>query len=416
MPFRFFLTAPWFGVAAGLLLSVSGAEFFASRWMPATLAATHLVVAGFMLQAMCGALLQFIPVAAGGNIRHPHWVAGFVHPVLSVSAALLAGAFLTQHAVLFFGAAHGFGFALGIFFLAAGYALWKTPAQGATIIALRSALVGLAVTVAVGILLATGLAKGDALPVLALTDIHAAWGLGGWALALLAGVSYFVVPMFQLTPPYPARFARTFPYAMLSLLLLWTGQLTTYPESVRKVLLLLMLGMGGVYGTVTLMLQARRRRKVSDHTLKFFRTAMLSLVALPCVMAVFFLWPGMEENPRVTVFLGVLLIVGVFVSAIEGMLYKIVPFISWLHLQRIGGLTVPPPAMNAMLSESAVRGQYYAHQGALLLLLLAVWLPELARFAGLAFALDCAWLGGNLLWAVRAYARFKSRIPAAAPG
>ena len=39
-PFRFFLTAPFFGVAAGVLLVVSGQNVFLSRWTPEALALT----------------------------------------------------------------------------------------------------------------------------------------------------------------------------------------------------------------------------------------------------------------------------------------------------------------------------------------------------------------------------------------
>ena len=60
VPFRFFLTAPLFGVAAGLLLIWFGADALASRWNAPTLALTHLLTVGFMLEAMCGALLQIL--------------------------------------------------------------------------------------------------------------------------------------------------------------------------------------------------------------------------------------------------------------------------------------------------------------------------------------------------------------------
>ena len=69
VPIRFFATAPWFGVAAGLLLLWQGPEALASRWSPATMALTHLMTAGLMLQGMCGALLQFVPVEAGEPVE-----------------------------------------------------------------------------------------------------------------------------------------------------------------------------------------------------------------------------------------------------------------------------------------------------------------------------------------------------------
>lgn len=414
VPFRFFLTAPLFGIAAGLLLFLQGGEMLASRWMPATLAATHLLVVGFMLQAMCGALLQFVPVAAGGNIWRPRLVAGIVHPVLAAATVLLVSAFLTQHSVLFTAAAHTFVLGLGFFGIVVSLALWRTPARGPTIVALRIALIGLLVTMALGATLATGLARGTAWPLLMLTDIHAAWGLGGWALVLLAGVSYFVVPMFQLTPAYPAWLARAVPLLLLAVLLLWSLQFVSANESGFKAVFFGGLGVGALFAAGTLYLQSRRRRKIGDTTLLFFRTAMLSLLAILLSALVFAVFPALGSEPRTAVWVGMLALVGVFVSAIAGMLYKIVPFVSWLHLQRLCGLGTLPPTMNQMLADTPMRRHFHIHLLALALLLAAVWFPAVARLAGLAFALDCAWLAYNLILAVQAYRGFRDRIRAAA--
>jgi hypothetical protein len=412
VPFRFFLTAPLFGVAAGLLLFMQGGAMLGSRWMPGTLAGTHLLVAGFMLQTMCGALLQFVPVAAGGNIWRPRLVAGVVHPLLVVAALLLATAFLTEYTVLFLAASYCFALALGIYLLVVGIALWRTPASGATIVTLRIALAGLLVTLIFGVMLASGLARGGNLPFVMLTDIHAAWGLGGWALMLLAGVAYYVVPMFQLTPAYPAWLARGVPWLLLVVLLLWTTQLFGFSDNARIALLMSGLGVAGIFAAETLHLQSRRRRKVSDSTLWFSRTAMISLLAILLSAALFAMLPTLLSDPRSAVWLGMLILAGVFVSAISGMLYKIVPFLIWLHLQRLGGLNTLPPTMNQMIAERAMRRQFFVHLGALALLLAAVWLPVLARLAGLALALDCALLGINLIVAVRVYLGFKDRIHA----
>jgi hypothetical protein len=410
VPYRFFLTAPWFGAVAGLLLAYLGGDMLASRWTPGALAATHLLVVGFMLQAMCGALLQFVPVAAGGNIWRPNWVAGAVHPLLIVAVTLLVAAFLSARPVLFMAAAHVFLVTLGFFGVVVSIALWRTPAQGATIMALRIALLGLLVTMGLGATLATGLARGGDLPLLILTDVHVAWGLGGWALMLVAGVSYFVVPMFQLTPAYPLWLARGLPLLLLGVLLVWSAQFVGFGDSLRMGILLVGLGVGSAFAVETLYLQSRRRRKVSDTTLLFFRTAMLSLLAIFLSALLFAMRPDFWDDPRAAVWIGMLALVGVFVSAIQGMLYKIMPFLNWLHLQRLCGLNMLPPTMNQMIPERAMRRQYYVHLLGLALLLLAVWLPVLARPAGLVFAADCVWLGVNLLMAVRVYRRFKADL------
>ena len=413
VPYRFLLTAPWFGVAAGLYLAAQGSEALSSRWAAETLALTHLLTLGFMLQAMCGALFQFVPVAAGGNVWRPGLVAGIVHPAFVVATLLLVFAFAGGRPELFLWAAALFGASIALYLGVVGWALLRTPAQGHTIVTLRYAVPGLGVTVALGVTLALGLGGVADLPLVETTNVHAAWGLGGWALLLLAAVSYSVVPMFQLTPPYPNWIARWLPPALMAALALWSYQLIGEAPFWAPAVLLAGGVLAAVYGGVTLQLQRRRRRKVTDATFLFFRGAMLCLFAIPVSVLVFTMVPGLADEPRGAVWLGVLALAGVFVSAIGGMLYKIVPFLGWLHLQRLGvSAGVLPPNMNQIIPELAMRRQMRVHFAALALLLAAVWVPVLARPAGLLFAASCAWLGWNLLGGARTYLRFKARIRA----
>jgi hypothetical protein len=110
----------------------------------------------------------------------------------------------------------------------------------------------------------------------------------------------------------------------------------------------------------------------------------------------------------------VLVFAGVFVSAITGMMYKIMPFLNWLHLQRLGAPLSAVPNMNRMIPAAAMTGQMRLHVLAVALLLAAIWQPGLMRLAGLAYAASSAWLGWNLLGAVRRYRGFRDQIRAAA--
>ena len=99
VPYRFFLVAPWFGVMAGILLAWSGPDAFASRWTPEAMALTHLIALGFMLQAMSGAVFQFIPVAVGGNVWRPRLVADTLQPLLVLATLLLVCLLYTSRCV-----------------------------------------------------------------------------------------------------------------------------------------------------------------------------------------------------------------------------------------------------------------------------------------------------------------------------
>jgi hypothetical protein len=86
------------------------------------------------------------------------------------------------------------------------------------------------------------------------------------------------------------------------------------------------------------------------------------------------------------------------------MLYKIVPFLAWFHLQNLGQSKVPAPAMNKILTEKAMTRQLFSHALAIALALGAVFLPEwLARPAGFVFVIANALLIWNLAGAVRRY-------------
>lgn len=414
VPYRFFLAAPWFGVMAGILLAWSGPDVFASRWTPEALALTHLIALGFMLQAMSGALFQFIPVAVGGNVWRPRLLANAVQPLLVLATLLLVAGFLFGRPGLLSAAVPLFLLAVGGLVIAVALALWRTPATGMTLWAMRMAIGGLAVTVLLGSLLAEALARGLPVPIIELTNIHLAWGLGGWALMLLAGVSYHVVPMFQLTLPYPLWFARGFGPLLLFLLLAWSGQYFLEDLRGSAVIGLPLLGVFSAYAGMTLWLQYTRRRKIHDATSLYFRVAMISLLAFAISGAAFFLHPEIGADPRLVIWMGVLAFVGVFVSAITGMMYKITPFLNWLHLQRLGAPMSAVPNMKKMLSAEAMTGQLRLHVLALLLLLAAVWLPGLARLAGMAFAASSIWLAWNLISAMRRYQTFRDQIRAVA--
>ena len=413
VPFRFFLTAPLFGMAAGLLLLWQGPAALASRWTGVALALTHLIAVGFMLQAMCGALLQMLPVAAGANIWQPQRVTHLTHAGLTVGTLLLLAGFLSEQALFFRIAVPFMTVSLGAFAVIVLFGLFRTPAKGPTIVALRIAVFGLIVTLSLGATLATSFGWQLALPLTEITHVHAAWGLGGWSLLLVAGVGYLVVPMFQLTPPYPGWFTRGFSVALFFLLAAWSISWLPLqrPDALQAALACAAALLAVAFAIVTLRLQGQRRRKVAEPTLLFWRLAMVCLILAAAGVVLQQLKPGEGEDYAGTPFLlGVLLMVGVFMPVISGMLYKIMPFLNWLHLQKIGKPGLVVPNMRQMIPEPRMTMQLRLHLAALLLLLGAVPLPWLVYPGGLALIASCAWLEWNVVEAARNYARFKDEL------
>ncbi len=405
VPLRFFLTAPLFMLLAALLLVVEGPEIMLSRHLPATLAATHLLTLGFTTMVMCGALLQMLPVVAGAPVAAPRLIAWMVYPLLVLGALAVAFSFLSEIVTLMYAGALLTAIALCIFLIATGHALLRSPSRSPSVPAMGYALLALSVTVALGITLVIARYHGLAVPYPALATLHPLWGLVGWTLVLIIGVAYQVVPMFQLTSAYPSAMTSRLTGILFLLLVLRSGFEFLSP-TIRDGLSFLVSATlaAGVFwfGAVTLQLQHRRKRKLNDPALMFWRSGLFLLLAAAMLGAGFPLLPP-EYRDTASFVLGILTLPGFILALINGMLYKIVPFLAWFHLQANFPGKGIVPNVRQMLPETMTRGQMRLYLAALTTLLLAVGLPHLARPAGILWALNAFWLAWNLLRVARIY-------------
>ena len=410
-PFRFFLTAPIFALLAGLLLLASGPQLFASRWTPAALALTHLITIGFMLQVMLGALMQILPVVAGANIAHPLRVATWVHALLVPGTLLLAAGLLTSDPLALRLAAVALALGVTLFLVAAGHALGGAPSGNPTILGLKLALLGLGATSGLGVVLALALDGSTELPVLQLTGIHLAWGLVGWSTTLLTAVALVVVPMFQLTPAYPQWFARRFFWSLFVVLACWSIACLAgwqWPTAALATGMLLLLA---VFAALTLHLQRHSKRARFDATQHYWRLAMLSALTACALALLSVLLPETAASRPLPLLWGVLVLHGSLISVISGMLYKIVPFLVWLHLQNAGGGRILAPNMQKVIDRRQIDYQLHAHLAALALLSAAALLPEWFTYpAATAVLVASGWLLRNLLAATAFYRQHRQRI------
>jgi hypothetical protein len=410
-PLRFFMTAPVFAILAGLLLLWSGPDLFASRWTPAALALTHLITAGFMLQAMLGAMMQLLPVMAGANMDRPLLVAGIVHAAITPGALLLVAAFLTYQPWLFGLAASFLGFGITVFIAAAARALHRADSPNRVVRGLKLALLGLSGTLVLGLLLAASLGGSLGLPLVQLANIHMSWGFVAWGCGLLATVGAVAVPMFQLTPDYPDWFGRGFALTALSVVSLWTVADLAGWEGLSRLLAAVVVVTSAVFAVLTLNIQRQSRRPKLDVVQLYWRVALFSALAA-CIF-----WLAVQGVPFLAdwsgwpLLFGVLLLFGGFMSVIIGMLYKISPFLVWLHLQNLGRGRLVAPNMKKVLAETQMERQMFANFAAFALLLLAVFWPAWFVYpAGLALVVANGWLLRNLLSAVGVYRDHVSKI------
>lgn len=394
VPLAFLLAAPWFGVAAGGVVAWHGAAVLASRWSAPVLAAVHLVTLGFLTMTMAGSLLQMIPAVAGLPLRGTSRLAAWGCPLLGAGAALLAAAFLSGHALLFALAAAMLLAAFSALLACLLPTLWqRTRAAAATAhIAggMRAAVAALLACIGAGLLLAGWLAGGPPVPVLPLVDTHAALGLGGWVLPLVMAVSFQVIPMFQATDPFPPPAARVLvPLVLLALAAWIAGRWLDAPW--RTVPALAGAALVTAYaGLAAALLLLRERTRTAAGT-RYWLLSLASLTAAAWLYA----WPGDRSDAR-TALVGVSFLAGCAMSAVNGMLYRIVPFLVWHHLRARLPQDVAVPKFAELIAPGRLRTQCRWHAAAVAALLAACVVPPLASVAGVVLALACLRLGLDL--------------------
>lgn len=409
LPLQFFLTAPLFLLVAALLIVMDPASL-ASRWTPQALALTHALTLGFLAMAMLGALMQMLPVVAGSPLPMPRAVAWFTQAPLVLGTLSLMMGFLSAGPLAFGIAIVLLGIGFAVFLAAATVSLVRATGN-VTVWGMRLAVLSLGLTFTLGLALALMRAGVWIAPARAATlAAHLAFGLLGWVLLLVVGVAFQVVPMFQITPPYPPLLGRWLTPGLFVLLLMHAAA----PGLPPRVGVLVEAGLAAgilLFAVATLRVQARRRRKLPDVTFDFWRLGMASLIASVTVWIVAQFSPTWADSDAYPLLLAMLFIGGFAVSVVNGMLYKIVPFLAWFHLQaqlqaRAGSI----PTMKDMIAEDRTRWQFRFHLIACGLLAVGLFWPLLARGGGLMLALSALLLAFNLLSAVRQFFRHGGRF------
>lgn len=398
------MPAPWLGVAAGLLLACGPADGLPHRFAPLALASVHALALAMLLPVMLGALFQMMPVVARVPVPGVRWLAPFV--------ALSGAAMATSLGVGFIGGegeAFRWAAGIGLFPLLVAGVLFVTGRRVARVDATTRTLawIGapLLLTVAAGIALAGVLGGWWTLPLPTLLSLHVAWGLGGWLGALVTGVAMTVLPMFWQVPQLPGRLQRCLPVAHWLLLLVFSVVIVMAPDGdIGRWGLLPWLAFAGLLGGSMLIAVLRARRRHDPHWL-LWAVASASMT-MAAILTIANLWlPGSTVLPW---WIGVLALVGSGVLPVTAMLGKIVPFLVWLHLRRMLPPRARVPVMQAIISPARQRQQGLLLLAALAALLALPWAPAwCARIGGLLFAAANAWLGFQLLTALRCMARMR---------
>ena len=363
---RFFLSGSLFGMLASVLIFFYGSSL-SSIASGSTLAIVHTLTLGVMASFMFGALFQMLPVIAGVHIKAPELISMRVNYALIFGTVFLIFAFFKGFNALFILAALFLSIAVFstvfIMLKELGKIEHSNSSKG-----MLFALISLAVALIFALILIAFRSGADIeLNYLTLKSLHYNFALFGWIALLIISVSFQVIEMFYVTPPYPKFYAKYLTVAIFSLLILelvasiFLPALFSAIEGLVKLLV-------AIHALFTILRLKQKKRPLTDATILFWYFGMGSYI-------LFFLLNLFSDNSLIAA----IFFTSFALSIIFAMSYKIVPFLVWFHLNAKGYFDAP--MMHEIASNRYSKANLYIFIASVFFCVIAAILPFLWQFA-----------------------------------
>ena len=349
VPNLFFLSGLSYMTVASIFAIFMPFGEIASRLHPSSLALIHIFTLGVFANIMMGASFQMLPVVAGARYPVVVTLSLLVYAFFQVGTISLIVAFLTFEALLFQSAA--LFLALGVFIFTAStiFALRTSSYKESSNNGIRTANIAFLVTLMLALFLIASLLGVD-FDTMRLLSLHSSFGAFGWIFLLILSVSFWVIPMFYVTSPYP-KYCKKIILPLSVVLLIFNA---IYLLSLPLV----------AFGLSTLRRVRDRKRKLKDGVVYFWTFGMLSLLVFSLLLGLSYFFDG-----EFYYYFGLFFGCGFVLSVMLGMLLKIVPFLTWFHLSYLGVLDAPMPG--EMIEQRAIIRAFYLHLSGVLLLIFA---------------------------------------------
>jgi len=403
-PLRFFLTAPLFGVVAGFLILLSDPASFMSRYSSESIALTHLITIGFFSSVMFGALTQMLPVLAGAKINKVEFVTRHSHELLILGLIMMVLG-LVQHSSTFMLVAFAsLGSAFFMMILSILNAIKNIEHITATIRGMQTSMFFAFIISAMGLFLLYDYVSNEhGVYHYVIANIHSVLAIFGFAGILIIGVAFQVLPMFYVAPKFK-NFCKKYVVKIISVgLFIWFVLNFFYDEYAFLAKMWIALFFWAFATTVWIKFN-KRKRPISDITVWYCRSASVFLTLGS------FVWIGSEFFKDEYIILSSILIGGGFImSILIGMLYKIIPFLVWFHLNAMGYMSIP--TMNEMIDKKLSKVQFITFILSLVGFIFAFYIDGILVFAASSFILSMILLEYNIIAPVLVYIKTKKTKP-----
>ena len=404
VPIRFFLTAPIFGILAGFLIFFTDASSLMNRYSVESIVITHLLTIGFLGFIMLGSLTQMLPVLAGAKIPKPQVVSMTSYIFLIIGCISMTFGLVNDNEIFTTIAFIGLG--SGFFLILTSIAIGIKTVQH-----LNSTVKGMAISISfafsivfMGLYLLYGYISKDITSLhFLIANIHSVWAIFGFAGILIISVSFQVLPMFYVAPKFKPFCKNRVVYIISVGLVLWLFLNLFFEEYafIAKIWLSLFFL---AFATTVWIKFNKRRRPVSDVTVWYWRSASIFLA-----LGVF-LWITDEYFKHEYIVMVATLIGGGFILSIMiGMLYKIVPFLVWFHLNAMGYMSIP--TMVEMIDKKLSKIQFLLFLASLVGFIFSFYYAEFLKPSALFFILSMIILEYNIIQPILLYIKTKKTKP-----
>ena len=373
--FRFFLVGAIFGVIEGLWILFQG-EKAVDGYSNIGLVTTHIFTLGVMLSFMLGALFQMLPVIAGVSFSEPTKRAiQTQYPTLFGTTTLLFALYYDSPLAY---TISGVLLVLGVFPIAFEMLnrLILLPHHSASSRGMGFAIYGLIFTISLGLVLIAIRSGWSEDNYQAIRDSHIAFGTMAWIVLLIVSVSFQVVEMFYVTKPFPKQLAKYLP-AIIAFIATVMFVVTINSTIGSNIFYALLYISSAIYSLIALNRLRNRKRQVSDATVELWSIGLFGLTIFSALGIIYSI-----DNHSPAVLMGLKILFPAFAtSIIFAMSYKIVPFLTWFHLNAQGYFKAP--MMHEVISPKYAKIHLYIHLITIFLAVISVSMPILWHFTGL---------------------------------
>ena len=399
VPFRFFLSAPIFGVLMSFVIFFTPFNEISNQYSHFTIGLVHLFTLGILSMIIFGAMQQMMPVLAGTVIKKPRLFANVVHTSLVLGTLFLSFSFIFEIKILLHIAFLFLAIAFLTFFIMTIKLLFKVKYLTSTVKAMRLFSLAGIITLFLGLYLAIShmTLEFDA-QYYSFVFLHILFGLFGFALLLIMGVSFQVIPMFYVAPDFPKFVQNKLP--LIIFILLFVSALFFFLDInflILKIIFSSLIISFCFYGLKSL---NNRKRPVFDATLWYWKFSLVSLAISLIIWLVEF-----DTN----YILAIVFAFGFLYSLLQGMVYKIIPFLSWFHLSSKGYFKLP--TIREFIDERYIKIHFFVHISSVIFFVLSHFINDLIYLASILFLFSNILFFLNCLNAVKKYISISKTDP-----